>query len=140
MSIFAGIEQAQNYGGGQYIEPGAWELEVSELKVFESSQHPGRMYFAAECRVVSTTCETSGQGSVVTWLVNMTQSSSLGNLKGFAVALDPNLSDDDITQDYMDLLVSAEQPAAGIKVRADAANIKTKAGNDFTKVVWSSIQ
>lgn len=140
MSIFAGIEQAQSYGGGQYLEPGHWDLEVQELKVFESSQNPGRMYFAVEAKVLETTSETTSMGEMVTWLVNMAQPSSLGNIKGFARALDPSLEDEDITQDYMDLLVGSEQPAAGVRLKADAHNVKTRAGNDFTKVVWSSVQ
>ena len=76
-------------------------------------------------------------GSVISWLVNMEQPSALGNVKGFAMALLPDTPEDDLDESAMEQLVGPDQPAAGIRVKADAVNIKTRAGNDFTKVNWS---
>jgi len=139
MSMFKGINQAEVYKGGRYMVPGQWELEITQLKAFSSSQKAGRNYFAAEFKVHSTTAEAGDfqPGSRVDWLVDMNQPSALSNIKSFAMALTPGASGGDITPEVMESLVGAEQPAVGIRVVADAYTIKTRAGNDFTKVDWS---
>ena len=45
---FAGINNAEVYKGGRYIVPGVWQLEITQLKAFASTQKAGRHYFAAE--------------------------------------------------------------------------------------------
>jgi hypothetical protein len=39
----------------------------------------------------------------------------------------------------VEALISAANPAAGIKVKAEATNIKTRAQKDFTKVLFTHI-
>lgn len=138
MSIFKGIEKEKVVGGGQYITPGNYVLEVEEVKTFVSQKHRGRNYFVAEFSVLSTTSPDYSPGSRVSWLVNMDQDSALANVKGFAMALDADMSEEDITQEGMDHLISSDNPAAGSKVKANAYTIKTKAGHDFTKLSWSA--
>ena len=137
MGIFDAISEAQVYGGGRYITPGKYELKVKELKTFESTKAPGRHYFAAEFEVVETTAEDYVEGDVVTWLVNMdNKQTSANNLLAFALALSPENKPEDISPQVMEDLVAPEQPACGILMKADAFLIKTRAGNDFTKVNW----
>jgi len=140
-SIFAGIKAESATKSGRYIQPGQHVLTVREIKLFESSQKKGKWFFCVEADVDEYTAEDEaapyGSGSVVSWLVNMEQPSALGNVKGFAMALLPDTPEEDLDETAMEQLVSPEQPAAGIRVKADAVNIKTRAGNDFTKVNWS---
>jgi hypothetical protein len=141
MSIFAGITKESATRSGRYIQPGRHILTVREIKLFESSQKKGRWFFCVEADVDEYVPEvespTYSTGSVVSWLVNMEQPSALGNVKGFAMALLPDTPEEDLDETAMEQLVGPEQPAAGIRVVADAVNIKTRAGNDFTKVNWS---
>ena len=136
-SIFKGIEKAEVAGGGQYLTPGSYTLEVEEVKTFVSQKVRGRNYFVGEFTILSTTSPEYSPGARVSWLVNMDQPSALANIKGFAVALSSDMSEDDVTADAMDHLISADNPAAGSKVQASAYNIKTAPGNDFTKVSWA---
>ena len=137
MSIFKGIEKEQVVGGGQYLTPGSYTLEVEEVKTFSSQKVRGRNYFVSEFTILSTTSPEYAPGGRVSWLVNMDQPSALANIKGFAISLSPDMAEDDVTVDAMEHLISSDNPASGSKVQATAYNVKTKAGHDFTKVSWS---
>lgn len=138
MSLFEGIQSSQVYGSGNYITQGTHELEIHEVSTFESSQHPGRFYFCVESDVLTSTSDAHNPGERVTWLVNMQQPSSLSNCLSFALALDKNATSADIDEATMEKICGAEQPARGIRVRALAHNVKTRAGGDFTKVSWEA--
>lgn len=138
MSLFNGIQSAQVYGAGDYLTPGTHELEVHEVSTFESSQNPGRHYFCVESDVVSSTSDLHAPGTRVTWLVNMQQPSALSNCLGFALALDKEATASDIDEQTMEKICGPDQPARGIRVRAMAHNVKTRAGGDFTKVTWEA--
>ena len=136
MGIFDGISEATVYGGGRYLTPGKYGLKVKELKTFESTKYPGRNYFAAELEVLETSSEDYIEGDVVTWLVDLSQTPAMSNILGFALALSPENKQSDITPAVMEELVSPDQPASGIEVKADAFLTQTRAGKDFTKVIW----
>ena len=136
MGIFDGISEATVYGGGRYLTPGKYGLKVKELKTFESTKYPGRNYFAAELEVLETSSEDYTEGDVVTWLVDMSKAPAMNNLLQFALALSPENEKEDITASVMEDLVSPDQPASGIEVKADAFLTKTRSGGDFTKVNW----
>ena len=136
MGLFANIEKEQVVGGGQYLTPGSYTLEVEEVKTFESQQKKGRHYFCAEFTVLSTTSPDYTPGERGSWLVNMDQPSALSNIKGFAASLSPEASESEINEEIMNQMVSSENPAAGAKMKATAYNVKTRAGGDFTKVTW----
>ena len=111
-------------------------MKVKELKTFESTKDPGRHYFAAEMEVLDTSSEDYREGDVVTWLVDMSKAPAMNNLLGFALALAPENTTSDITAEVMEELVSPDQPASGLTVRANAFLTKTRSGGDFTKVNW----
>ena len=138
---FSGIGSARVYGAGQYITPGQYELQVTEVKLVNSEKDAGRQFFCVEGTVLNANevaFESGGwrAGSTVTWLVDMRQPSALSNCKQFALALTPELSENDIDESAMMGLVGPDQPAKGLKIDCDAINIKTKSGNDFTKCQW----
>jgi len=136
MSLFKGIKAESVSGGGRYLTPGSYALEVEEVKTFESQQKKGRHYFCAEFTVLSTTSQDYAPGDRVSWLVNMDQPSALSNIKGFAMALSGEVKENEINEDAMEDLISSDNPAAGTKLRATAYNVVTRAGGDFTKVSW----
>lgn len=142
MGIYAGIDKARANQGGRYLTEGDYLLEVRELKNFESQQTKGRWYFAADLIVHSHTNVPEGEvayqpGDIAGWLVDLGQQSALSNITGFAMALKEGATDEDITEEVMEDLTSAKQPATGIKVRATAFKVKTRKGTDFTKINWS---
>jgi len=125
--------------------PGKYELEVRELKTFESNAKRGRWFFVAEFDVVTYQPLSNAEGKPeyapgdqVSWLVDMDQLSALGNIKGFAMALVEGSTEDDIDEAVMESLVATEQPGRGLRVFANAFMVKTRSDNDFTKVTWSS--
>jgi hypothetical protein len=137
MALFKGIEKEQVGGGGNYITPGTYSLEVMEVKTFESQQKKGRTYFCVDFSVLSSTNPEHDPGQAISWLVNMEQPSALSNVKGFALALSGDMKDTDVNEEAMEHLVSSDNPAAGTRMKANAYAVKTRAGNDFTKVAWS---
>jgi hypothetical protein len=161
MSVFSGIEKAEVYGGGANIRPGQHSLKVKELLVHRSRQKNGVVYFVAEFEVVASTGDRpttakelpEGQrsplskphipGESVSWIVDMSQPSALSNVKGFAIALAPDVAEADVTEAMMLALVNSDeeagevQPARGIVVHADAFVVLTRKGSDFTKIRFS---
>ena len=140
---FSGIGSAKVYGAGQYITPGHYSLQVSEVKLVQSEKDAGRTFFCVEaavlaCNDVAASTGSWQPGSTTTWLVDMRQPSALSNCKQFALALTPELGENDIDEEAMMSLVGPDNPAQGLKIDCDAINIKTKSGNDFTKCQWRS--
>lgn len=138
-SFFTGIEKAKTYGASQYLTPGNYTLQVSNISVIDSQRTPGRNFFLVEFSVVETDSPDYKAGSTVSWMVDLTREDTAHpNIKGFALALLPDVTDEDITSGAMDALIEKDQPARGLNVKAKAWNIVTRAGNDFTKVTWSA--
>lgn len=139
MSIFAGIKDAQMTGASKYLEAGQWDLKVKKCEVFESSKKKNQFYFLAEFEVLGTSVEFANVGETRSWLVNMDHGeTALGNIKNFALALTPGATEDDIDEGMMDELVSAENPAAGIVVKAEGVQRTSQKGNEYTRFTWSS--
>ena len=142
MGVFGGIDKARASGSGRYFVPGLYKLEVKELKVIPSQQK-STDFFVATFEILSYQQHASmdgkpefASGEEVTWLVDMDQKSALGNIKGFGLALLPGSKDEDITEEVMEGMIGPEQPGSGVIVEATAINVKTRAGNDFTKINW----
>lgn len=138
-SAFAGIEKASTYKNAPYIMPGQYDLTIRALALVESKKKRGQQFFVAEFDVASTTNPDFKAGDLVSWLVDMDHGeTALSNCKAFAAAV-LDCDEEQIDEATMLKLVGPEQPAAGIRVKANAFNIKTRAGSDFTKIRWDSI-
>lgn len=154
MGVFSGIESAEVYGGGANIRPGMHVLEVKELLVHNSRKKAGVVFFIAEMAVIESTggrplsakesndappvSDAHAPGEVVSWVVDLSQPSGLSNVKGFAMALAPGMTEADITEETMSALVESKQPARGVVVRCDAFVELTRKGGDFTKTRWTT--
>jgi len=145
MGIFDGMGTTRTSGSGRYICPGDFELELRELKVFESQQKKGHHFFCAEWDVLEFTppADLEGKpqfkaGDEASWLVNLDNASALANIKGLALALVPGSEEEDIDEETMEDMISSKQPAKGAKIFARAFQVATRTGGEFTKVKWSS--
>ena len=139
MGRFAGVKNAEMYGGGKYLPAGTHELEVHEVTCFDSAKTPGREYFCVEADVISTTNEAVSVGERLTWLVNMQLQPAEANILRFALSLAPDTAREDVTEEFLEALVGSAQPARGIRVRALGTNIETSKGNPFTRVDWEAL-
>jgi hypothetical protein len=144
MSIFSGITNATASKQGRYIRPGKHDLRIKEIKSFESAKKAGRWFFCVEAEVLdyrpAATVDSAEyeSGDTVTWLVDMDQASALDNIKGFTIALLPDVPSSDIDESMMEELIGSDQPAKGVRVCCDAVEITTRRGTPFTKVNWGA--
>ncbi len=152
-SIFKKIKEAKIVGGnGNYFGPGDFKVKILECKEIESQEKDGVSYFGVETVVLQCSDDarlapprnsppgTEGpvckRGDKVTWLLNMSLKPSLGNVKQFVKACDPECDEDDIDEAMCEEIVSAAQPLAGLYMKIRAWNKPTKEGNEFTRVWW----
>ena len=147
MVAFSGIGKAQEYKSGRYLDPGTYTLSIASITLVDSKKEKGRKFFVVEAEVLSSNNPDFRVGDLVTWMVDITPKLvegeivvpeiSLSNCKAFAKAV-LDCTDNDITEETMDKLCGPEQPASGINVVADAFNITTGKGGEFTKIRWSA--
>ena len=162
MSVFAGIENVEVFGGSQNMRAGDHVVKINQIITHQSRAKSGVVYMIAEVEVIesiggrATTAKEVGDpilsiphaaGETLSWLVDLTQDMGKSNARGFGLAVAKAMAKRDgldpspirikaITIPVMEELVSPEQPARGVTLRADAFMILTRAGNDFTRVIW----
>ncbi len=139
MGLFDKIGQAHSSGGGVYFEPGSYALECKANKSGKTRE--GRAYFVCEFVILESTNPARPVGTSVSMMVMMDKyiETALGNVKGYVAALF-DVPEESVDEAGVESLISAENPGAGMKCRAVASNIKTKAGKDFTKVSFSPFE
>lgn len=137
LDIFADVEKATAYGSSQYIEPGEHLFEVQRL-ILKPSDRDSRVFFIAELKTINSTRDDQPEGATRSEIIDLSKKETgPGNVKAFAMALGPDISEGDITKEDLAALVSDEQPAAGVKVKCEAWMITTRKGNPFTKKRWA---
>lgn len=134
MGLFSGIKDAKVSRGGVYLEPGVYTARVEACK--SGVTRKGAGFFVVEMTVLESNNPKFTKGSSVSWMVVLDKEPSLGNIKHFA-AIATNTPEDEIDEAGIELIVSAENPLRGTILEISATNIKTKAGGDFTKVVFT---
>lgn len=136
MGLFSGVGQAKSSSGGVYFEPGSYALECRANKTGKTRE--GRPFFVCEFTILESTNPSRPVGTSVSMMVMMDKylETALGNIKGYVAALF-NVPEVEVDEAGVEALVSADNPGAGLKVRAMATNIKKKNGDPFTKVVYS---
>jgi hypothetical protein len=138
-SAFAGIENTRVYQNTPFMTPGQYELTIRSMALVDSKKKRGQQFFVVEFDVDSTTAPDFKQGDLVGWLVDMDHGeTALSNCKAFASAV-LDCEETQIDEATMLKLVGPDQPATGVKIKANAFTIKTKSGNDFTKIRWDSV-
>jgi hypothetical protein len=134
MGIFDGIENAEHFAGGKYIQPGLYLAEI--IKVKQSKTRKSRPFYVVEMKVLeSSNLKDHPLQTNMSWMVMMDQDAALGNIKHFvSVASETPIKEVQVA-DAEDSC-SEENPLQGVKLRVMAVNIKTRADKDFTKCTF----
>ena len=134
MGLFTGIDKASYSENGVFFVPGNYVVEVLKLKAGTTRKKID--FFLAECRILQSSNPERPVGSKATWFVSIIpDTSALGSIKNF-IAIANDVDEKDVDDLSAEMVVSDAQPIAGTFLRATATNLKTRAGNDFTKVSW----
>ena len=142
--LYGGIGDHQQSGGGSYIEPGYHRLKIDKIVDQESRKNPGVWNYIVETSVVSSRALTPDAapahmpGDKVTWLVNLSWPSAKDNVNGFCCAL-ANCAPKAITEEAVEALVGANQPARGTLIDVHAYHTPTRSGGVYTKCNWSHV-
>lgn len=136
MGLFGKIKDAKSNGGGVFFLPGSYELECRANKT--GTTREGRPFFVAEFTILASTNPERPVGTSVSFMVMLDKflETALGNVKGYVAALF-DIPEVEVDEAGVEQLVAADNPGAGLKVRATASNTKTKKGGDFTKVEFN---
>lgn len=136
MGLFSKIDKASSSKGGVYLFPGVYALECKANKV--SQTRDGRAFFVAEFTILESSNPERQVGTSCSFMVMLDKNleTGLGNIKGYISGL-YDIPEAEVDEAGVELLVSAENPGQGCKVRCECTNIKTKAGKDFTKHMFS---
>jgi hypothetical protein len=135
-------------GGGVYLKsPGLYLLEVVKIKCDKAQA--GFPYFLVEFRVIESSHPEIVPGIVVAWMATLKnetwKATFQQNVKGCLLSIVQGVAASQgaplpQAQQIGDQVVGAaagdQQPFTGVRVKAQAANIKTKTGGDFTKVTF----
>lgn len=132
MGIFDGIGSAQYFEGGKYIQPGLYLVEIQKVK--QSFTRQKRPFFVVEMKVLETSNPKDHPVSTdMSWMVMLDQDAALGNIKHFiSVASETPINE--VQAVDAEEACSEGNPMAGLRLKASAVNILTKAKKDFTKV------
>jgi len=136
MGRFSKIKDVKSQGGGIYFLPGKYAVECRANKTGETRE--GRPFFVAEFTILESSNPERPVGTSVSFMVMLDKyiETALGNIKGYVAALF-DIPEAEVDEAGVEQLVAAENPGAGLKVRAVASNTKTKKGDPFTKVEWA---
>lgn len=134
MGVFDGIEKAEVFTAGKYIQPGVFLAEIQKVKQGETRKKEG--FFVVEMKVLeSSSLKEHPIGTPMSWMVMMKHDAALGNIKHF-LNVAGEIPLEEITKQDGEDAVSEANPFGGLKIRVVAVNIKTRAGKDFTKVTF----
>lgn len=142
------VGDASPTAGGLYFQPGQYKVRVDRVKMVKS-QTNGRDFFTVETTVLESDNEKLPEGRKPSWLVELPgkfPETALGNVKNFLLAGygylakqagEPEPTIAAIGNDEADAATGEENILAGVVLDVNAFNKVTKAGSDFTRVVWS---
>lgn len=136
-SPFANIENAKSTEGGNWVSPGRYQAELGAVKMVKNRSKKELLAIESTITKVIDNANGAGHrvGEEIVHFLKVELDSFLGNAKQFISAA-LTCHPDNVGSDQADFVVSDEQPLAGIVVEFTAINIKTKANNDFTKVMY----
>lgn len=137
---FRNIGSVAATAGGVYFVPGNYELTLKKAVLGLSQRGKGE-YAALEFDIVRSTSPDRPAGTQVSNAIYLSQGQiALANLKQFAMAL-TGLAEQYIDERMMEAIFGGDGTNfAGRKIAAQVALTKTKAGQDFTKIVYSAAE
>lgn len=141
-SMFSGVESVQLNNRAPYITPGLYLLRCKLNK--QGTSRKKIPFFVAEFEVLESNNPDHPAGSSVNWMIQFPPLDpdkcrmALGNVKSYASAL-MDTPTSEVTEEGLEDLTSAANPAEGFKIRAEAFNKPTRNGSPFTHVIWSTV-
>lgn len=148
MGLFANIKNQRGTQGGVYFTPGLYVAKINRVKLGETRKKED--FFVVECEIVESDSDERKPGSTVSWMVMFKHDAALGNIADFIRAglwayavqneQEPaaeDFNDIEIDEESADEVTSEDNPFAGLLMKVEATNIKTRAGKDFTVVKWT---
>jgi len=151
MGLFDNIKGQRGTRGDSYFVPGVYEVEINRVKTGKTRK--GDDYYVVETNILHSNNSDLPEGASASWMVLFRHESALGNIADFCRAAAYSLAKqngaDPGVKTYQDIEIdsnSAEQsagednPFAGVRLKAEAYNIKTRAGGDFTKLSWTPVE
>lgn len=134
---FSRIADSDPAASSAYPEAGLYPLLfVDVLKMIRSRK--GDDVFIAELDILESNVASRPKGTRMGWAVNFRHDAAPGNVKSFLAAAF-NVDVEDIDKEGVKEALSDSNPAHGRLVRLEATDIKTKAGNPFTRCNWSPV-
>ena len=134
---------------GIYFHDGTYLCEIAACRTGESRKPGEGSYCVVEATILETLVEyenSNHAGERANWVVMMKHGeTSLSNIKGFIAAgasseagedIDPETIDEEMAETVFGSEDGEEEAMSGVKVVAIVNTVKTKKGQDFTKVVW----
>jgi hypothetical protein len=160
MGIFDRVNEAESTRGGYYFEEGKYRVRLQ--RVFKKTTRKGIEMMIIETEILESTNPGRPVGTKPSVLYGDDKDATAGNIKGFfgvAFAATQCLAGTPMTpteaekefltadskdaaavkavKERCDEAVGDDNPLAGLELSVEAFPIKTRAGNDFTKIVWS---
>ncbi len=151
---FAGVPTADVYGGGTYLNEGAYVVELGELVSRMSDNGKGQL-FIINCTVQEAHGDgATPEGSKGSQVIAFRHQSAEGNCKQFFLAAfkalaekqgrDPEAVTDGAMkanpQQFaaaMGAAIGPDQPCAGLTLGLQVTQVPTRSGGVFSKHVWA---
>ena len=134
MGVFDRIEDAKSSQDSNPVRPGEIWAKITECKIVEKYNKDKLMLI--NMTVVKVIEGEHRVGEDITHFMKTSADSFLGNVKQF-VASTLGCEPNDVGNTEAERIVSDENPLAGYTVEIKARMIKTRVGNDFTKVHYN---
>jgi hypothetical protein len=161
MGLFAGIDEATPTKGGVYFQPGKYIVEIAAVKTIKSQREKNKDFFVIETEVIASdhTAQANGlkAGSKPSQAIDMGNIMAIPNVKGFVAAVSgvhPDATDLNTqivavwqgltgavlnVKQITERIIAGDNPCGGVRLFAEAVEIKTRGGEPFTKINWAPL-
>ena len=133
MGNFSGVGNARSSKGGVYFLPGNYLTRIE--KVSQGTSRNNIDFLVVEAEILESDNPERKPGTVCSWLLMADKDAFLGNVNHFASAAF-GIDESEVDEAGCEMMCGEENPVRGTLLRVQATNIKTRAGKDFTKLVW----
>jgi hypothetical protein len=159
MGIFDKVNEAESTRGGYYFEEGKYRVRLQ--RVFKKNTRKGIEMMIIETEILESTNPGRPVGTKPSVCYGDDKDATPGNVKGFfgvafaatqcmaGTAMTPMQAEQEFltadskdaaavkaVKERCDQAVGDDNPLVGLELTVEAFPIKTRAGNDFTKIVW----
>jgi hypothetical protein len=152
--MFGKVNDAESSKGGYYFKDGTYRVKLQ--RVFQKEKRGGKVnYLIVETEILESNNPERPVGTKPSVMYGDDKDATPGNIKGFmgvgvaamscldGLAMTPTQAEKEYlsgdagkVEKFCEELVE-EGALAGLELMVEAVGIKTKAGDDFTKIIWS---